>query len=288
MGSITYGQLRDPGNVRAVRVVTLEEEPRTLELSGDATGKVNHAYGTNGIITEVEISLAPAYPWAETIVVFEDFLTAARFGQEVSDRPGIVKKMVSVHQWPIPSFFAPLREFLPTGKTAVLLLVSEFDGGALEDLAREWRGLITYFKTAAEVASGSGLGEFAWNHTTLHARAVNPRITYLQTFYFTLERVEHLYRYFQDEIWLHLEFLRFGGQVIPAGLQLFEFTGEERLREIVRYHEERGAAIADPHTYILEDGNRKTVDPVQFAFKKEADPHGLMNPGKSRAWWELT
>lgn len=287
MGSITYGQLRDRGNVEALRVVTLEDEPRIIELRGDEVQKVNHAYGTNGIITELEIPLAPAYPWAEIIVVFEDFLTAARFGQELSDSPGIVKKMVSVHEWPIPSYFIPLKDYLPTGKSAVLLLVSEFDRTALDDLVREWSGEITYAKTAAEASKGTSLLEFTWNHTTLHARAVNPKITYLQTFYFTLDRVEQLHRHFQDEIRIHLEFLRVGGTVIPAGLQLFEFTTEERLNEIIRYHEEQGAGIANPHTYILEDGGRKTIDTVQFAFKKEVDPYGLMNPGKTRAWWEL-
>jgi FAD/FMN-containing dehydrogenase len=288
MGSVNYGQLRDRGNVRALRVVTLEDEPRVIELRGDDVQKVNHAYGTNGIITELEIPLAPAYPWAEIIVVFEDFMTAARFGQDLSDSPGIVKKMVSVHEWPIPSYFAPLQEFLPTGKTAVLLLVSEFDRSALEDLVSEYGGEITYAKTAAEAAKGTSLLEFTWNHTTLHARATDPKITYLQTFYFTLDRVEQLYHHFKDELYLHLEFLRVGSKVIPGGLQLFEFTTEERLNEIIAYHEEQGAGIANPHTYILEDGGRKTIDPVQFAFKKEVDPYGLMNPGKTRAWWEMS
>ncbi|MEM8604419.1 MAG: FAD-binding oxidoreductase, partial [Cyanobacteria bacterium P01_H01_bin.121] len=34
IGSITYGQLRDRGNLNAVRVVTLEPEPRVIELRG--------------------------------------------------------------------------------------------------------------------------------------------------------------------------------------------------------------------------------------------------------------
>ena len=41
-----------------------------IELRGDDVQKVNHAYGTNGIITALEIPLGPAYPWADVIVVF--------------------------------------------------------------------------------------------------------------------------------------------------------------------------------------------------------------------------
>ena len=44
IGSITYGGLREPGNILAARVVTLEREPRIIELRGDAAQKINRAY----------------------------------------------------------------------------------------------------------------------------------------------------------------------------------------------------------------------------------------------------
>ena len=68
IGSITWGLLRDRGNILVARVVTMEAEPRILELRGADIQKVNHAYGTNGVITELEMPLAPAYRWAELLV----------------------------------------------------------------------------------------------------------------------------------------------------------------------------------------------------------------------------
>jgi FAD/FMN-containing dehydrogenase len=286
MGSINYGQIRDRGNLHAVRVVTLEEEPRAIELRGDEVQKVIHAYGTNGIITELEIALAPAFPWTELIVIFDEFMTAARFGQGLCDSDGIVKKMVSIHASPIPSYFAALQSYLPPGKHCALLIVSETCLEPLQALVKEFGGEITYNKSAQEAIKGTSILEYTWNHTTLHARSVDPSLTYLQTFYFTLEKVEQMYRHFGDEIAIHLEFLRFHGKAIPAGLQLFRFTTAERLNEIIRYHEENGAGIANPHTYLIEDGGSKAIDPVQLAFKKLVDPYGLMNPGKMRAWEE--
>ena len=41
---------------------------RAIELRGDAIQKVNHAYGTNGVITEVEMPLAPAHAWVDLMV----------------------------------------------------------------------------------------------------------------------------------------------------------------------------------------------------------------------------
>ena len=280
MGSVTYGQLRDRGNVQALRVVTVEDEPRIIELRGDAVQQVNHAYGTNGIITELEIPLAPCYPWCEIIVIFADFMAAARFGQALSDSDGIVKKLVSIHAAPIREYLTAIQDYLPGQKSFALLMVSESDLEALQALVKEYAGEISYYKTSQEANKGTSLLEFTWNHTTLHARSFDRNITYLQTFYFTLDRVEHFYHYFGEEVTIHLEFLRFGGRAIPAGLQLVHFRSEERLNEIIRYHEEQGAGIANPHTYILENGGRKVVDPQQLQFKTLVDPYGLMNPGK--------
>ena len=280
MGSITYGQLRDRGNLRALRIVTLEDEPCLMELRGDEVQKVNHAYGTNGIITQLEIPLAPTYPWVEIIVVFDDFMQAAKFGQGLGDSDGIVKKLITVHAAPICHYLHSLKDYLPENKHAALLMVSEYDLEAFRDLVDEYNGEITYLKTAEAASKGTSLLEYTWNHTTLHARAVDPTITYLQTFYFTLDKVEHFYDHFGDEVMIHLEFIKFQGKVIPAGLQLFHFTTEERVNEIIRYHEENGAGIANPHTYLLEGGGRKTIDSIQLNFKKEVDPYNLMNPGK--------
>ena len=284
MGSITYGQIKDRGNLRRVRLVTMEDEPQILELQGDEVQKVLHAYGTTGIITELEIPLAPAYPWREVIVVFDDFMTAAKFGQALSDSDGIVKKLVSIHTAPIAPFFTALQNYLPRQKHCGLLMVSEYDFAPFEDLVAEYQGEITYSKNATEASKGTSLLEFTWNHTTLHARNVDPNLTYLQTFYFTLERVEQMYCHFGDEIMIHLEFLRAGGKAVPAGLQLIRYTTEARLNEIIRYHEEHGAFIANPHVYTIEDGGDKQIDPTKVEFKQKIDPYGLLNPGKMRGY----
>ncbi|MEL6440162.1 MAG: FAD-binding oxidoreductase [Cyanobacteria bacterium J06621_8] len=284
MGSINYGQISDRGNLHRVRLVTMEEQPRVLELQGDEVQKVLHAYGTTGIITELEIPLAPAYPWQEAIVLFDDFMTAARFGQALSDSSGIVKKLVSIHEAPIAGYFAALQSYIPQGKHCALLMISEYDFAPFQDLVAEYQGTISYTKSATETAKVSSLLEFTWNHTTLHARSGDRNLTYLQTFYFTLERLEQLYNQRGTEIMLHLEFLRAGGKAVPAGLQLVRYTTAERLNEIIASHESQGAFIANPHVYTIEDGGNKQIDPQKVAFKQQVDPWGLLNPGKMRGF----
>jgi FAD/FMN-containing dehydrogenase len=71
-GTCTWGQISDLGAVLGLRVVTVEVEPRIIELRGSDVYKVMHAYGVNGIITEVEVPLAPSHDWAERIIARRD------------------------------------------------------------------------------------------------------------------------------------------------------------------------------------------------------------------------
>ncbi|MBD2213915.1 FAD-binding oxidoreductase [Nostoc linckia FACHB-104] len=285
IGSIQYGLLGDRGNLLGLRVVTLEDEPHIIELRGDDVQKVNHAWGINGIITQLELPLASAYPWAEVIVTFDDFMTAAKFGYALGIADGMMKKLITVFASPIPQYFHALHEYIPQGKHPVFLMVAEPSLEFLPGLVQQYGGEITYQKPAQDAGKGTHLAEFTWNHTTLHARTVDTSITYLQSIFppdASLQLVEHLYHHFGDEVMMHLEFFRVRGAVIAGALQLVRYTTEERLNEIIRYHEAQGVMIANPHTYIIEDGGRKVIDPEQLKFKEMVDPYGLMNPGKSK------
>jgi FAD/FMN-containing dehydrogenase len=129
--------------------------------------------------------------------------------------------------------------------------------------------------------------EYGWNHTTLRALKVDPSITYLQVRYAGpdfLARIEAVRAAFPGEVLQHLEVMKEAGQTIYAGLSIVKFTTEARLEEIVQTHEALGCMIFNPHRYTLEEGGRQSVDDRQLAFKREADPKGLLNPGKMIAW----
>ncbi|MBM3941093.1 MAG: FAD-binding oxidoreductase [SAR202 cluster bacterium] len=289
VGAIRFGFLRDLGNILGIRVVTMEEEPRVIELRGPDVNRAAHAFGTNGIITEVEIGLAPAESWVDVIVAFDDLLAATRFGQALSDADGLVKNEVAIFDAAIAPYFPTVHGHIGPGKHTAFLMVAEQSMEGLGYLARDHGGAIVYKKPDPESGRTRPLYEYTWNHTTLHALNADPGITYLQSFLphgRVAELVEHLRGKFGDELPFHLEWVRWEGETACDGLQLVRYTTEERLREVIAYHESIGVTVFDPHTYVLEDGGMKVVDPAQLEFKRDVDPHGLLNPGKMRGWWE--
>ena len=289
VGSINWGGLRDFGNVIRLRVVTMEAEPRVLELTGEDLHKVTHAYGTNGIITEVEMPLTAAYDWIDVIVGFDDFAGAARYGNALACQDGILTKEIAPIAAPVPwLYFKRHQKFLEEGQSVCVVMVAEQSLDAFLAFTRRKGGDVVF--NAATVADRKGLPpayELAWNHTTLRALRVDPSITYLQVLYpfpNQLELATRMDRMFPGELFSHLEFVRFDGNITCFGLPLVKYTTEERLDEIMRLHEENGCPIFNAHRYTLEEGGMKQTDEIQLAFKREADPRGLLNPGKMIAW----
>jgi FAD/FMN-containing dehydrogenase len=290
VGSCTWGALRDLGNIIRLRVVTMEAEPRILEFTGEELHRVSHAYGTNGIITEIEMPLAPAYDWVEIFVATETFPEAAAFGADLADEDGILKKLVSVYEAPIAQdYFQRVAPHMKPGQSLLGLMIAPHAmDGFLTFLARRPGARLIYRSDAHDWAREPGpVFEYGWNHTTLRALKVDPSITYLQVRYAGpnfLDKIEAVRAAFPGEVMQHLEVMKENGRTIYAGLSLVKFTTEARLDEIVAAHEALGCMIFNPHRYTLEEGGRQTVDDRQLAFKREADPKGLLNPGKMIAW----
>jgi len=291
VGSINFGGLRDFGNVLRLRVVTMEAEPRVLDLTGEDLHKVTHAYGTNGIITEVEMPLTAAYDWVDVIVGFDSFMGAARFGNALGCQDGLLAKLITPIAAPVPQdCFKRHQRFFRPGQSICLAMVAPHSLDAFLAFTRREGGEVVFNAVAMSDEEKKGLPptyELAWNHTTLRALRVDPSITYLQSLYpfpNQLALVEKMDAMFPGEVFSHLEFVRFDGNVTCFGLNLVRFTTEERLEEIIRIFEDNGCPIFNPHRFTLEEGGMKQTDAVQLAFKREADPQGLLNPGKMIAW----
>jgi FAD/FMN-containing dehydrogenase len=287
IGSVTYGGLRERGNILAARVVTVEERPRILDLAGDAAQKINRAYGTTGLVTRLDMPLAPAYDWIEMVIAADDFAAAFALARDLALADGVVKKLVSLIDWPIPAYFGPLAAVCPPGKPVILAMVAEASRQSTRDLVAG-RGEITLERPATEEPGTVPLYEYAWNHTTLQWLKTDRSITYLQCLYPHDRLEETVFGFrdrFGDEVIPHLEFIRFAGRPTASALPVVRYASPERLDAIIAAFEAGGVLIANPHVYTLEDGSRhKRADADQLGFKADVDPYGLLNPGKMRSY----
>ncbi len=284
IGSVLNGNLRDYDTVRALEVVTMEDEPQVHFLEGQAVHDILHAWGTNGIITKIWLALAPKVEWAQCAIAFDTFAEAYDFSERIANSPEWIKRLVTTFEWPIPSYFGPVRNIVPDGKHLIFFLIAQEQLEAFEDAAKEAGGAITYSGHYAGLNTRPLLSDYTWNHTTLWAIKHDEAYTYLQCG-FDPDRVREQMRLlkerFGDEILFHMEFWKNGqGRMIPGAIPLVYFTTEERLNDMIAYCRAIGVFVANPHVNNVEDGGRYREDNVQLAAKRRYDPKGLLNPGK--------
>ncbi|RAI04027.1 FAD-linked oxidase [Acuticoccus sediminis] len=291
VGSVRWGGLRDVGNIVRVKMAAMDGSiPTVLDLSGRDINRVSHAYGTTGVITEVEMPLAPAVEWVDLITAFPTLEAAVHHGEALAAADGLLLKNVAVMDAAIAPYLRRHKPYLPDGEAFVVTIAASFAAGDVAALGKRAGGRVVLRTDTLEAEARSRLPpafELSWNHTTLRALRMDPDITYLQVLYpqpGIAGKVLKMSALLGEEAPTHLEFVRFDGAVGCFGLPLVRFTTEERLDEIIALHEDNGCPIFNPHRYTLEEGGMKQTDPLQLGFKRRSDPKGLLNPGKMIAW----
>jgi len=284
IGSVTHGQLRDFDNVRAFEVVTMEDEPRVVLHEGAAVHEILHAWGTNGVLTRIWFALAPAVEWTQFTAAFDTYEHAFRFTETIAVEPTWTKRLATVFEWPIPSFFAPIKQVVRAEKSLVLIMIATAQAAALRAAAESAGGEVTFTGEFTGPRTQPLLSDYTWNHTTLWAMKADPAYTYLQCGFSPTE-CEQQFRLLRErygnEILFHIEFMKNGdGIIIPGAIPIVRFTTEERLNDMIAYCRSIGIFVANPHVNYLEDAGRFRADNIQLLAKQKYDPRGLLNPGK--------
>ena len=290
IGSLRNGMLRDGQNITYLRIVTVEEEPRVIELYGKDILKAQHAYGTNGIITAMDYALTPAKDWSHTIALFSNYAAALDFAKQAQEE-NLDAFLMTVVERRFAQYYRKLTDYFPPELDAVFSMIAPEAVADYNARVKDAGGTVSLAKTLHEIEEANlpPAWECGWNHTTLQALKLEPKVwTYLQVAYprpFNPKLVEKQMERYGDELFFHHEMARMDGQIQIFALPILRWASKERTYEIIHEMEELdGCMIFDPHVITIEDGGMKEIDSTLIEFKKEADPYGLMNPGKTRGW----
>jgi FAD/FMN-containing dehydrogenase len=284
IGSVAHGGLRDFDTVRGFEVVTMEDEPRVVLHEGAAVHEILHAWGTNGVLTRIWFALAPAVQWTQATAAFGAYEDAFSFAESIAVNPDWTKRLVTVFEWPIPSFFTPVKQVVRANKALVLVMIASAQAAKWQAAAEAGGGEVTFSGSYDGPRTQPLLSDYTWNHTTLWAMKADSSYTYLQCGFSSIECREQfrlLRDRFGDEILFHIEFMKNGdGIVFPGAIPVVRFTTEERLNDMIAYCRSIGVFVANPHVNYLEDAGRFRADNIQLLAKQKYDPRGLLNPGK--------
>ena len=283
VGSAMWGMLRDRGNIGAIEVMSAEETPRLFDISGDEIELVHHAYGANAIITEIEMPLGPAWDWRACIVAFPDFDNALRFGAQLARETGLLRRVASVHEWPIPNLMRELKGVVPHEHSMVICFIATPSLASFCSMVEEFGGLVVADHGLHETPFGAPLHEFCYGHGLRQIQKTDPTFTGLQGMFrgpAMFEAIAAVRAKVSREEPFRLELFWSDGEIVAMGSPQIAFRDPQQMAALVALVQASGGVVANSHTTGVREVGIKRISPRDVAFKRDMDPHGLLNPGK--------
>ena len=292
IGSLATGALREPGNLIELKVMSVEAAPQEHSFIGEDVMRVHHAWGLNGVITEVTMRTVPTRDWIACIATFDRYEDAYRASLVVATSPDMAPKMASVVDARIAAYFPRLKGHIRDNATLLASYVPRADVDAFRALVDAHGGQTEQALSDADRQAKAipHVFEFCYNHTTLQVLKSDRSATYQQIGVpdpADVDAIARLRAELGEEVWTHHEFSRLDGKIAVIDLPIIWFTSPERLEEINETYRRHGFAVYDAHSSKVERGGLHNADYRHLAWKKRLDPKGLLNSAKSVAWEQV-
>ena len=283
IGSVTWGFLRDPGNLIGLEIVNLDSNPKLLKLNSEESEPLNHSYGTNGIITSLIIPTAIKIDWYSLVIDCESLKETIEILKVVT-AAAIELKLAAILEKEIVEY---MPAWFKRKKICHKILIQSSLGGlkTIEFICKKHK--LNFEILGQENDIDNGISDLVWNHTTLQMRTKDKGWTYLQMLLplgKEFEFINAMRKKMDKKLLWHLEAVTQQGVPRIAALPVLKWKNEDDLNKTIMNCRELGALIFNPHSITVEGGGLGVVDADQVKAKLKYDPKGLFNPGKLEGW----
>ncbi|HXQ53014.1 MAG TPA: FAD-binding oxidoreductase [Stellaceae bacterium] len=296
LGSAVHGAVWD-GIVKAVRVVTLEEEPRSLTLEGKAALPLLHTFGAVGLIVDVTMRAGERHDWVEAVGFFPTFAAASAFVRELSLDTHYRHRAATAQEEGLMPGLRALQSIRQPGAGALLILdraqLAEF-----HKLAAAHGGSIVEWQDWNPDARGKpSVAQMVFGHRMLWVKRLFPDTAFCHLYYDPDDpdaTVKLLKERFGDELLCEMKFFRSPWMMralgfkpdglLPAALCVVPNGAVEgKVDEVLAFCDQAGIKYQNSHTNVIEDnGLFPDVAPI-VRLKSELDPHNLLSRGRLRS-----
>ena len=296
LGSSMNGSVWDDV-VRELRVVTAEDEPRVLTLTGDDVTPLLHTFGAFGIVTEVVLRTEPIRDWVEAVAFFPTFEVASKFVTELSLGTDYRHRVVTAQEETIMSAFKPLARVMQPG-SGVMMIVDRLQVPAIRRLARSAKGTFVEWQDWQLGANTRpSIAAMVYGHRMLWVKQAYPDAAFLHVYFdpkTPLSGVHALKERFGSNLLVEMKYVRSrwmarqlgfdAADPVPAAvITICDGVRTGALLEVMQFCEENKIQYQNPHTAVVEDNGLIKDIPQLVAFKNKVDPYNLLNTGKFRA-----
>ncbi len=295
IGSVMHGAVWD-GSVDAIRVVTVEETPRTLTLRGEEAHPLLHTFGAVGLCTAVAMRVGPIHDWLEAVSFFPTFAQASAFVSEISNDMRYRLRIAAAQEEELMGGIRQLRSVRQPG-AGVLMIFDRTQTADVRKLVTAHGGqLVEWQVWNIESGRKPSIAQMVYGHRMLWVKQYLPKAAFCHLYYDPGNpdaTVKLLKDRFGDELLVEMKFVRskwmlralgLSGDSLPAALCVVRNGCEHgRVDEVLRFCDDNNIRYQNSHTNVIEDnGLFSDIGPI-VKTKSELDPHNLLNRGRLRS-----
>jgi hypothetical protein len=294
LGSSMHGAVWD-GWVDELRVVTVEETPRTLTLRGEEAHPLLHTFGVAGIITEVTIRAEPVHEWLEAVSYFPTFAQASAFTAEISNDMRYCIRIAAAQE---EGLMKGIRQLAPLRQTGagVLMIFDRAQTADVSKLAAAHGGkLVEWQIWQPDPGRKPSVAQMVYGHRMLWVKQYMPKAAFCHLYYDPCNpdaTVKLLKDRFGNALLVEMKFVRspwmlralgLNGASLPAALCVVRDASEGQLDEVLNFCDANNIRYQNSHTNVIEDsGLFADVTPI-VGMKSQFDPYSLLNRGRLRS-----
>ncbi len=296
LGSGCHGSIWDD-NVRSVRLVTVEEAPRVLTLSGAEIVPVLHTFGAMGLITDITFRAVEARDWVEGVANFPTFAQASAFTTEISRDKAYHHRAMAAQEAALMPGLKPLSSILQPG-AGVLMLFDGAQFAALQRIAASHGGSVVKWQSwRVENSEKPSIAGMVYGHRMLWVKRLVPDAAFLHIYFDPADPDQGarlLKQRYGDDLLIEMKFVRSPWMsrvlgypedaTLPAAVvAVRNGTVPGKVEEVLHYCDDVGLRYQNSHTNVIEDnGLFPDIAPI-LKLKSSADPHNLLNRGRLRS-----
>jgi FAD binding domain len=296
LGSVRHGAVWD-GWVEAVRVVTVEETPRTLTLRAEEVLPLLHTFGTVGIITEATIRIGPVHDWLEAVSFFPTFPQASAFTHEISNDPRYQVRIAAAQEEELMKGIRQLASVRQPG-AGVLMIFDHAQTDEVGNLVAAHGGrLVEWQRWRPEPGRKPSMAQMVYGHKMLWVKQHLPKAAFCHLYYDPNDpdaTVNLLKEQFGDQLLVETKYVRspwmlralgLNGPSLPAALCVVRDGSSDHghLNEVLDFCDRNNIRYQNSHTNVIEDsGLFPDVEPI-IRMKSDFDPYDLLNRGRLRS-----
>jgi hypothetical protein len=295
IGSSMHGAVWD-GIVETVRVVTVEEEPRTLILKGEEANPILHTFGAIGICTHVTMRTVASHNWLEAVSFHPTFGQASAFVNEISNDLRYNVRVATAQE---ETLIAGVRQLASVRRpgAGVLMIFDRAQTTKIRNLVAAHGGeLVEWQEWKVDPRGKPSIAQMVYGHRMLWVKRYLPQAAFCHIYYDPADpeaTVKLLKERFGNDLLVEMKFIRskwmlralgMSGDSLPAALCVVRNGSEPgKVDEVLRFCDLNNIKYQNSHTNVIEDnGLFSDIAPI-VKMKSELDPHDLLSRGRLRS-----